>query len=147
MVNGAEIALTDHAPSMEECLFFIVSRQIEPDFEEEMIRAQTIIARTNMYRCYEEKSSFSAFLCDLQEQVPDIQKYWSVPWEIYEKAAIDTAGQVLTFDGELKLVPYHEISSGKTRDGEEVFHDRAYSYLKSVDSCADKESSEYLNST
>ena len=49
--------------------------------------------------------------------------------------------------GELKLVPYHEISSGQTRDGATAFHDEEYSYLKSVDSSIDKESPSYLNST
>ena len=39
----------------------------------------------------------------------------------YGAAAEATVGQVLTYNGKLKLVPYHEISSGKTRDGKEVF--------------------------
>ena len=54
---------------------------------------------------------------------------------------------MLTYNGELKLVPYHEVSSGKTRDGEEVFHSGEYAYLKSVDSSQDKESPDYVNST
>lgn len=52
----------------------------------------------------------------------------------YGAAAEATAGQVLTYNGKLKLVPYHEISSGKTRDGKEVFHSAEYGYLKSVES-------------
>lgn len=59
----------------------------------------------------------------------------------------NTQGQILTVDGELKLVPYHEISAGETRDGEEAFHDSQYAYLKSVDSSADKDAAEYLSST
>ena len=33
---------------------------------------------------------------------------------------------------ELKLVPYHELSAGQTRDGMEVFHNEDDSYLRSV---------------
>ena len=48
-------------------------------------------------------------------------------------------------DGSIwKQIPYHKISAGKTRSGEEVFHDEAYSYLQSVESSQDKESEEYL---
>ena len=55
--------------------------------------------------------------------------------------------QVLTYNGKLKLVPYHEISSGKTRDGKEVFHSADYGYLKSVESSQDREAPDYVNST
>ena len=65
----------------------------------------------------------------------------------YEKAVDATVGQVLTYNGKLKPVPYHEISNGKTRDGTEVFHSEEYAYLKSVDSSQDKESPDYINST
>ena len=65
----------------------------------------------------------------------------------YGAAAEATAGQVLTYNGKLKLVPYHEISSGKTRDGKEVFHSADYGYLKSVESSQDREAPDYVNST
>ena len=64
----------------------------------------------------------------------------------YGAAAEATAGQVLTYNGKLKLVPYHEISSGKTRDGTEVFHSAEYGYLKSVESSQDREAPGYVNS-
>ena len=65
----------------------------------------------------------------------------------YGAAAEATVGQVLTYNGKLKLVPYHEISSGKTRDGKEVFHSADYGYLKSVESSQDREAPDYVNST
>ena len=52
----------------------------------------------------------------------------------------------MTWDGELKQVPYHELSAGQTRDGREVFHSEDEDYLKSVQSSVDKESKNYLNS-
>ena len=64
----------------------------------------------------------------------------------YENAVEETKNHVLTVEGELKLVPYHEMSAGKTRDGQEVLHNSEYSYLKSVESNTDKDSADYLSS-
>ena len=63
---------------------------------------------------------------------------------VYEEAVQETKGQILTAGGELKLVPYHEISGGRTRDGAKALHSEEYSYLKSVDSSIDKKSPFYL---
>ena len=40
----------------------------------------------------------------------------------------------LRYEGKVRLTPWHKRSAGKTRSGEEVFHDEAYTYLKSADS-------------
>ena len=72
---------------------------------------------------------------------------WEKADKVYEEAVEDTSGQVLTYNGELKLVPYHQISAGQTRDGETAFHDEEYAYLKAVDSNSDKTAPGYLNST
>ena len=80
----------------------------------------------------------------VKEELQDTKKIWKVPDSIYAEAVEDTEGVVLTVEGNLKLVPYHELSAGETRDGEETFHDKEYSYLKSVDSSQDKESEDFL---
>lgn len=72
---------------------------------------------------------------------------WEKVDKVYEEAVEDTSGQVLTYNGELKLVPYHQISAGQTRDGETAFHNEEYAYLKAVDSNSDKTAPGYLNST
>lgn len=72
---------------------------------------------------------------------------WEKADKVYEEAVEDTSGQVLTYNGELKLVPYHQISAGQTRDGETAFHNEEYAYLKAVDSNSDKTAPGYLNST
>lgn len=147
LINGADTALLTRPADLEVCIPTIVSRQISKDYELETIKSQTVIARTNLYRRLDEKESLQDILKELREEGGERYKYWHIPDKIYEKAAQETKGEVLSLDGDLKLVPYHELSSGKTRDGEEVFHDPDYSYLKSVDSSADKDSPDYLNST
>ena len=144
VLNGADKALLLHSPEVEELVPLVLVAQLKGDYEDEAVKAQAVIARSEVYRRLEAgenegeicgKIGFGKVLgmADKLQQ--------------YSVAAEATAGQVLTYNGELKLVPYHEVSNGKTRDGEEVFHSGEYAYLKSVDSSQDKESPDYVNST
>ena len=147
LINGADTALLTRTADLEICIPTMVSLQISKDHELETIKSQTVIARTNLYRRLDEKESLQDILSEVKKEVDKRYHYWYFPDKIYQDAARETKGEVLSLEGDLKLVPYHEISSGKTRDGEEVFHDPQYSYLESVDSSLDKESPDYLNST
>lgn len=147
LINGMETALVNRRLDIEDCLPAFVSVQIPADYELEAVKAQTVIARSNLYRRIREEKSFAGVLEGLREMIQDFGDWWFFPDQVYEEAADQTEGQVLSCNGELKQVPYHELSSGTTRDGAEVFHDEEYSYLVSVDSSADKKSPDYLNST
>lgn len=146
-MNGMDTALLSRSPDMEACLPVMLSVQISDEYELETIKSQAVIARTNFYRRLIQKESLSEILGEIRQNMLEGYEFWKLPGEIYEKAAEQTEGQVLTFEEELKLVPYHEISSGQTRDGTEVFHNEAYTYLKSVDSSSDKNSPDYISST
>lgn len=152
LFNGLDAGLMDRPVDVEAFLPGIVSKQITSDYELETIKCQAVIARSNLYRKLRAEKEISGVLDVLQENSGFSYNDGSwitrvLPDEIYEKAVKDTKGQVLLYEGELKLVPYHEISNGQTRSGTEVLHDETYSYLKSVDSSADKKSPDYLNST
>lgn len=146
-VNGMDAALLKHSPDMEACLPVILSVQISEQYDLETVKSQAVIARTNFYRRLMEKESVPEILGEIRESMKEGNTLWKLPKKVYEKASEQTEGQVLTFEHELKLVPYHEISSGQTRDGNEVFHDEAFTYLKSVDSSVDKNSPDYVSST
>ena len=61
------------------------------------------------------------------------------------KAAWDeTRGQVLMYDGRLILTPYHRLSNGKTRSGNEVFGSEEYPYLQSRECPEDVEAKEEM---
>lgn len=147
IINGAETALLAHPADIESCIPFIVSLQIPKEYEIETIKSQTVIARTNLYRELDGKENFWEILKKLKQELSYPHILLHLPEKKFQEALKETKGEVLSLNGELVLVPYHALSSGKTRDGEEVFHDAQYSYLKSVDSSMDKESPEYLNST
>ena len=145
-VNGVEAAIINRTPQPEEYIPLILSLQIPDDYEKEAVKAQAVIARTNFFRKIQEKNISDA-LGEISREIEKEKTEWFFPEKIYEKAAEETRGQVLISEGELKLVPYHEISSGKTRDGKEVFHSADYGYLKSVESRQDREAPDYVNST
>ena len=146
-VNGPEAVSVNKTTDMENILPIILSEQISPEYQIETIEAQAVIARSNLMRKLQEQADTGSILCEICNNIKQNGWVWKIPEECYETAVKNTQDQILTVDGELKLVPYHEIISGETRDWEEAFHDSQYAYLKSVDSSADKDAAEYLSST
>lgn len=147
-VNGVETAILNRTPDPEEYIPVVLSKQIPEDYEKEAIKAQAVIARTNFLRRIKiEGENPGDVISENGDENSELWPVWKVCPPVYEEAVRETKGQVLTAEGELKLVPYHEISGGRTRDGEVAFHSEEYSYLKSVDSSIDKTSPFYLNST
>ena len=146
-VNGPEAVSVNKTTDMENILPIILRGQISPEHQIETIEAQAVIARSNFMRKIQEQKDTGSILREISNNVKQNGRVWKIPEVCYETAVKNTQGQILTVDGEVKLVPYHEISAGETRDGEAAFHDPQYAYLKSVDSSADKDATEYLNST
>lgn len=146
-INDADTITLNRKLEPETLLPFIVQMQISSDYEEETVKAQAVIARSNFYRQIEEKKDFATICEELKIYLEREDVFFEIPDQIYEKAVSETSGQILTVNGELKLVPYHELSSGMTRNGEDAFHDSEYAYLQAVNSSVDKDSPDYLNST
>lgn len=158
-LNGADKALLLYSPGEEEMVPLVLMAQLKGDYEDEMIKAQAVIARSEVYRRLAEGEKEGDILQEADEKrtgrryllgyCTKLLKLLSMTDQLQQfgDAAEATRGQVLTFNGKLKLVPYHEISNGKTRDGQEVFHSAEYGYLKSVDSSQDKEAPDYVSST
>lgn len=146
VINGSERILLNYRPDSEVYLTAVLSCQISPDYELQTVEAQAVIARSNLFRKFAEEENRLDVLREMGKSIKNQWKWW-ISDEIYEDAVENTEGKVLLVDGKLDLVPYHEISGGTTRDGETVFGSSEYQYLKSVDSSADKNSSDYFSST
>lgn len=146
VVNGAEMAFLNRSYNLEYCLPVYLSMQISDEKELEMVKAQAVVARTNLY--YMEKTvDLLTIFSEIEKTVDNYSDLLSLRNEKYMEAVVETEDIVLTYEGEVKRIPYHECSSGKTRDGKKVFHDPEYAYLKSVDSSWDQESADYLSCT
>lgn len=154
-INGADKALMLYSSDEEVLVPLMLMVQVKEDYEPETLKAQAVIARSQLYRKLETESVLDVMEETkeaLGEENTESGELWNLlgvadKLELYGAMAQETKNQVLTYNGELKLVPYHEISSGETRDGSEVFHSEEFSYLKSVDSSQDKEAPNYINST
>ena len=149
LINGMDTAVSEHLPDLEDCLPTLLSLQIPDDYEPETLKAQAVIARTNLYRTIQEKKIVS-ILKTLQNVWKQNGKLFRLsrykcffPSDVYAKAVGETSTQTLHNHQTLPLVPYHQISSGETRDGREVFHDDKFEYLVSVNSTQDMKSPEY----
>lgn len=175
LLNGADKALLLSSPDEEVMVPLLLMVQLKGDYEEEVVKAQAWSPGRNLYRRLAAGEQAGKIMEEVSGEVTGKNTdrnsggeysfilagtlspgHLSQIWEMMKKAdtlqenknaADATAGQVLTYQGELKLVPYHQISSGMTRDGAEVFHNEEYSYLKSVDSSQDKDAPDYVNST
>ena len=66
--QGTEMVLAERKPDMEEYLPILVFSQISPDMKKETIKAQTVIARSNIQRRIGEGKN----LAEMQEKSGDI---------------------------------------------------------------------------
>lgn len=147
--NGVDTTLINRKFDVETILPVIVAGQIGDNYELETIKAQAVIARSNLYRTVKEQKSLNSVLNQIRDEIKNKSLkslYLLIVQDKYERAVKETKGKVITWENKLKLVPFHEISAGDTRDGEEVFHSEEDAYLKSVHSSVDKESEDFLNS-
>ena len=147
--NGVDTTLINRKFDVETILPVIVAGQIGDNYELETIKAQAVIARSNLYRTVKEQKSLNSVLNQIRDEIKNKSLKslnLLLMQDKYERAVKETKGKVITWENKLKLVPFHEISAGDTRDGEEVFHSEEDAYLKSVHSSVDKESEDFLNS-
>lgn len=80
-----------------------------------------MIARSNIRRILGEGKILPQILQEKTDGRDYIRNIFSKKDKVYQQAAEETSGQVLTYQGELKLLPWHKVSGGKTRSGKRGF--------------------------
>ena len=125
----------------EHCIQ-VLAKEITPDYEEEMLKVQAILVRTTIYKEVEELGQ------DIlkQEGFGKIQEINSSWRQKLEKAWDETGGQVILYKDKLALVPFHQVSNGKTRNGKEVLGSDAYPYLQILECPKDVEADNQMKS-
>ncbi len=158
----------EEKPSQEQDLETLVAEilpaQMPVHYEMEALKAQAVVIRTNLLRqamnYYESGSPGEAAQALREEELEqlgfsfysreDELRVWGYgDWELHsvkcDQAAKETAGQVLVLgeSGGLPAdVPYHAVSSGRTREGSVLGGE--YSWLVPADCPEDLHSSDYL---
>jgi len=132
-VNGRKVEKNEEIDGKEELLkqhcIGLLSKEVSSDYEEEMLKVQAILVRTTVYREVEELGE------DIlkQKNFGNIDDVDSLLYRKLEKIWDETDGQVILYNGELALVPFHQVSNGKTRNGSEVLGKDTYPYLKMIE--------------
>lgn len=135
---------------VEEYVLGVMAGVISPEYEDEALKVQAVLIRTNLLKEMQERGTKDA------EDIPyhyvtveERKGIWGErQYAKYERkmehAVIDTAGKVLQAEGNLILACYHEVSIGKTASAKEVLGEDI-SYLQSVESSWDVEAKHYMN--
>lgn len=158
-MKGAE-TLTENR-GVEEFVAGILPGQMPVYYEEEALKAQAVVVRTNLIRAAmhfygtEEAAEAAEKVqeADLEKlgfsyqtgmELEQLWGYDSAPrYEArVQKAVEDTRGKILVLEGQPVDLPYHAVSAGRTREGRILGED--YSYLPSVECPGDLEAAGYL---
>ncbi len=128
---------------VETELPLLVAKQISIQMPEECIKAQSVIARTNLLAAREAgKEEPQGFT------MPELQTLWGNEFETYyEKLTdliADTAGETLKYQGEYIYAAYHQVSAGNSRDMSEYYQKNVMPYLTSVACHEDATAEGYL---
>lgn len=137
--------------TMDEYLKGVVPAEMPPDYEEEALKAQTIVART--YLCQKMQGNAHSD-CDICDNPKHCQAYYSYEklmnaWERtkkynkatrdkyyakVEKCVEDTNGVVVTYNGKYIKAFFHANSGGTTESASAIWGEQDIPYLKSVKS-------------
>lgn len=136
--------------NVEEYLVGVVAAQMPVNYELEALKAQAVAARTYVYKIMDGRNTIGSN--ELKQEfmsIEDMERVWG-----YEKvqeyrdkieAAVEgTKGICMTYQSEYIETPFHAVSNGRTRNGQEAFGDENYQYLKSAENGLDLEAENYL---
>lgn len=137
--------------SIEELLPNIVAAQISVEYEPEAIKAQAVIARTRISKKMQEKGTDTLQPDQLSQYMSlnEMEEVWGYQkmQEYYKKlnSAVEaTKGITIKYQGNYIEPSFHAVSSGKSRDGNEAYHSRNYTYLKAVENPYDILAENYI---
>lgn len=133
---------TLHIP-MEEYLISMLAQVMEPDQPREAMQALTVLLRTQVI--YESEHSGGCFVRNVK-LLTEWEKEWGIQaenyLEIYGNAVADTAGIVMTWNGEIMETAYHLVSAGCTRNASETLG-QSLPYVVSVNCESDLMAPQY----
>ncbi len=122
---------SDEEDSFEQKVIQMVADEMSGQYETEALKAQAVIARTNLYQ-------------NPELTIEGNQENYTENLDKITFCVEETRGEILTCDGKPIDAAYHAVSSKNTRNASEISGQEEKSYLKSVDSHMDIPSPEYL---
>ena len=122
----------------------ILAKQINIHMPGEVIKAQSVIARTQLLSVEKKGEQPPAGFTTLE-----LQELWGEQFEAYYEMLRDiisqTAGETLQYQGEYIYAAYHQSSAGNTRSMNEFYEKSTMPYLAGAACHEDTTSEGYLN--
>lgn len=144
IISGRKACPLSRQTDLEEYIPILTAAHIDWEYEKEAIQAQTVIERTNLSLKMKSEEAMK----DIREAVDYLKKKSMSGEELkqfrrFQEAAVHTEGEVLVFQKEKRELPYHPLSQGKTRSGEEILGEK-FAYIPSVETPKDIDSPLYV---
>lgn len=125
-------------------LICIVAKEIGADAPFECIKAQCVIARTNLFSAEETGTVFLE-----QMTIEELHELWDEcfpeNYAKFEEAVRSTEGETLQYKNHYIYAAFHAVSAGTTRNMKELYPDSEMPYLVSVPCYEDVGSKDYLS--
>lgn len=148
--SGYKVYNGKQSIDLEDYLLTILPGQISMDKDDETIKCQTIILRTDLIRkmgkekqIKKEKLSYQAYTDEEYKNKLGEQAYKTMDRK-RKMAVRDTIGMVIVYQGQLIEPYFHAISIGMTLDSKEWFG-KNIPYLKQKESLSDIEAKDYMS--
>lgn len=129
-MNGGNAQSTEKSDGANELLkahcIGVLAKEVTSDYEDEMLKAQALLVRTTVYKQVEELGEAIVE----QENFGDISDIDGAWYRKLEQIWDETEGEVIMYQEKLALVPFHQVSNGKTRNGKEALGSEDYPYLQ-----------------
>lgn len=144
IISGRKACPLSRQTDLEEYIPILTAAHIDWGYEKEAIQAQTVIERTNLSLKMKSEEAMK----DIREAADYLKKKSMSGEELkqfrrFQEAAVYTEGEVLVFQKEKRELPYHPLSQGKTRSGEEILGEK-FAYIPSVETPKDIDSPLYV---
>lgn len=144
IISGRKACPLSRQTDLEEYIPILTAAHIDWGYEKEAIQAQTVIERTNLSLKMKSEEAMK----DIREAADYLKKKSMSVEELkqfrrFQEAAVHTEGEVLVFQKEKRELPYHPLSQGKTRSGEEILGEK-FAYIPSVETPKDIDSPLYV---
>lgn len=135
---------------LEEYCCGMLAKEMSADYKMEALKAQAVIVRTTVYKEIGEKGK-KVVLEDHFWTKEEMKKQWGRTkfqknYDRIKRAWNDTEGQVVMYNDQLAMVPFHQLSNGKTRIGKEVLGTEEFPYLQMRECPKDVEADNQMES-
>lgn len=132
----------------------VLATQMPASYEKETLKAQAVIARTQIYKMMKEQGIENLEAKHLSQymSINEMEKVWGYSkmqehYGKFKEAVKETEGIIMKYQGEYIEPCFFAVSNGKSRNGNEVYHSEAYPYLEKVENPYDILSENYLKVT